>query len=385
MSKRNRGDANRREALRKSLEPSESGGFSTHSTKAVAKALGGRPVECTIIGYCRTFVFRFPGASLVAEEPVAPQRIYSHGNLKASIVSDLPAYFEQNPTESLHYSIDVSLRTSVRSIYEEAVEQANRQSPPEVPLFVVIEEYTGIPSTVLNRGECYMIDECRDGRAAIEGGREGEKVLFAERTTDGSWPDFHADMSVVNVVLTAVKVEQNVTSHIEELYNGFRFVSSERQAVFIRSTNISLNVEPISRLKLPDLREKADRIGTMLQRMGSDSEPTVPELFDSIILGKTKDDSYLRLWYLRLWQALEDAKRYLGYPQLDNLNTAVAGERTPAELREYRRDIAHWYTGKIDDAYLRDLQYTALELLRRKYRPTKDGELDRSERHLRQQ
>ena len=112
----------------------------------------------------------------------------------------------------------------------------------------------------------------------------------------------------------------------------------------------------------------------MLQGMMSDSEPAAPELFDSIILDKTEDDSYLRLWYLRLWQALEDAKKHLGYAQLYNLDTVIAGERTPKELREYRKDIAHWYTGKIDYAYLEDLQRTALELLRRKYHPTKDGE-----------
>ncbi len=102
-------------------------------------------------------------------------------------------------------------------------------------------------------------------------------------------------------------------------------------------------------------------------------------------MDKTKDDGYLRLWYLRFWQALEDAKRRLGYLQLDNLDTVIAGERTPKELKEYRNDIAHWHTGKRDNAYLRDLQYTALELLRRKSRSTKDGESGRSERRFRQQ
>ena len=33
-----------------------------------------------------------------------------------------PAYVEQEPIESLHYFIDMSLRTGVRSIYEEAIE-----------------------------------------------------------------------------------------------------------------------------------------------------------------------------------------------------------------------------------------------------------------------
>ena len=371
MSRRNRGNNNWRETLLKSLEPSEDGGFTTHSTKAVAKALGGRSVECTITGYCRTFVFRFPGAYLVAEEPVDPQLIYSHGGLKASIVSDLPAYFEQNPAASLHYSIAVILRASVRSIYEKSVEQANQQSHPQVPLFVVIEEYVKVPPTVLNNGECFMIDEYRDGKARIKGGREGEKALFAERTIDGSWPDFHADMSVVNVVLAAIKMEQNVTGHIEELHGSACFVNSEGQAVYIHpSPTISANPETISYLEPPALREKADRIGSMLQRMVSDSEPVASELFDSILLDRTEDDRYLRLWYLRLWQALEDGGSHLGYLQLDNCNEVLAGTRTPKELKQHRIAIAHWYTGRIDYEFLNNLQCTALELLRRKYRPT---------------
>ena len=172
-------------------------------------------------------------------------------------------------------------------------------------------------------------------------------------------------MSVVNVVLAAVKVEQNVTSHIQELYKCSCFVSSERQAVYTLSPTISASGRLGPSPEWPDLGEKADRIGALLQGMMSDSEPAVAELFDSILLDKTKDDSYLRLWYLRLWQALEDAKRHLGYPQLDNIDMVIAGERTPQELKEYRNDIAHWHTGKIDSAYLNDLQYTALELLRK--------------------
>ena len=367
MSRRNKGRKNRRETLQKSLEPSEGGGFTTHSNKAAAAALGGRPVACTITGYCRTFVFKFPSSYLVTEEPVAHQVIYARGGLKAAIVSDLPAYFEQESAESLHYSISVSLRASVRSIYEKAVEQSSRnwQSHPEVPLFVVIEEYAEVSPTVLNSGECFMIDEDR-----IKGGKEGERALVAYYAIDGSWPDFHADMSVVNMVLAAVKIEQNVTSHIEELCNHSCFISSEGQAVYIHpGATASGSPESISFLKPPDLREKAGRIEAILQGMRSDSEPAAAELFDSILLDKTKDDNYLRLWYLRLWQAAEDAKRHLGYPQLDNLDTVIAGKRTPKELTEYRNAIAHWYTGRIDYAHLGDLQRTAMELLRRKYRP----------------
>ena len=373
MSRRKKGDKkgrkNRGEDLRRSLEPSESGGFTTQGIQAIMKPSGGRPAECTITGHCQTFVFKFPGSYLVAEEPVNHQVIYSHDGLKASIVSDLLAYFEQDPAESHHYSIDVSLPAGVRSTYEKAVEQSNRQTDPKVPLFVVIEEDVEVPRTVLNRGECYTIDEYRNGMAIIEGGREGKRALCASRTIDGWWPDFHADMSVVNVVLAAVKMEQNVTRHIEALYNCSCFVSSEGQAVYTLSATVSLGrLEVTSRPKPPNLKKKADKIGALLQGMRSDSEPAMAELFDSIMLDKTEDDGYLRLWYLRLWQALEDAKEDLGYTQA-KIDTVIAGERTPRELTKYRNDIAHWHTGKIDPSYLGDLQHTALELLRRKYGP----------------
>lgn len=261
MNRQNRGIRNRRVTLLRSLEQSEDGGF---TIKGLVEHLDGRPVECTITGYCRTFVFEFPGSYLVAEEPVDHQAIYSSDGLKASIVSDLPAYFEQEPAKSLHYSIDVSLRSGIHSTYGKAVEQSNRQkTQSQVPLFLVIEEYAEIPPTVLNSGECLIIDECRDGEAIIEGGREGKSALLALRTIDGSWPDFHANMHIVNVVLAAVKVEQNITDHIENLYSCSCFVSSEKQAVYTLIPTISPpSVTKRSRLESPDSKEKGgqDRV-----------------------------------------------------------------------------------------------------------------------------
>ena len=316
MSRRNRGGKNRLETLRRSLESSRGGRLTPFGAELfMTGRLGGQPTECTITGHYHTFVFEFPDSYLISEKSVGHQVIYSHSGLKAAIVSDLPTYFEQEPAESLHYSIDVSLRASVHSIYEQAVEQANQQQPrPEVPLFVVIEEYADVSPTELSSHECFTIDECRDGEAIIEGGKEGKRALLAFPPSTGSWPDSHADMSIVNVVLAAVKVEQNVTNHIEELYSCSCLVSSEGQAVYTQNPTLSVSARLISHLVPPDLEEKADRIEAMLQGMMSDSEPAASELFDSILLDNTKDDSYLRLWYLRLWQALEDAKRHLGYP-----------------------------------------------------------------------
>ncbi len=296
-------------------------------------------------------------------EPADTQIVYSHDGTKVAIVSDLPAYFEQQPTESLHYSIDVSLRSEVHSTYAKAVEQGN----PKFPLFLVIEECKDVPPTDLNNGECFTIDEWRDGEALIEGGREGKRALLAIKTTDGSWPDFHTDTHTVNVVLAAVKVEQKVTHHIERLYSCSCFVSREGRAIHALIPTMSAAIGTASRLEPRNIQEKANRLELTLQAMMSDPQPVVQELFDSMVMDKTRDDSYLRLWYLRLWQAVEDAKKHLGCPQLRNINTVIAGKRTPKDLYDYRTEIAHWYTAKINHSYLNDLQYTAIELLGRKY------------------
>lgn len=376
MPRSSRRIGNRRQALLRSIEPSSGGGITTHGAQLMAKGLGGVPAECTITGYCRTSLFRYPGVYL--KEAVEHHILYSDASSKAAIVSDLADYFERPSGVSLHYSIDVSLRDGVRRTYQRAVEQAKQRANPDAPLFVAIEEYADVPSTVLNSGECFTIEECQGGTPIIEGGREGKECLLAFKTGDGSWPQFDSDSRTINMVLAAVMSEQNFTHHIEELYNCSCFVSSIGEAVHSMSPTMSATLQTASPLESEDVQERADGIASMLREMMSDPDPTARELFDSMVLDNTKDDGYLRLLYLRLWQALEDAGRHLGYPQLFNLTKGVGGKRTPKELKDYRNEIAHWYTGRIDFSLLSDLQCTAMELLRRKYRRTVGEEGDRS-------
>ena len=385
MNRRNWDRQKRREILERSLEPDQRGGITTAGAKLMATTpkLGGKLAECTIVGHCRTSVFEFPASYLVAEEPVDHQIIYSQAGFKAAIVSHLPAYFEQKTAESRHYSIDVSLRAGIRSTYEKAIKNCNRRTDPVVPLFLVIEEYAEIPPTMLNNGECFTIDEFHDGVAMVEGGREGERAFVAIRTVDGSWPDFRANMHMANVVLVAVKVEQNFTGHMEKLYSTSCFASSTGQAVHPLSPRFGpVSAQALSRLEPPELEEKVGRLASTLQVMMEDSEPVAAELFDSVLLDKTKDDNYLRLTYLRLWEALDDAirsarfrdiLRQMGCRQLWNTQVPIAGQKTPKDLYGHRKDIAHWNTGRADVSYLTALQKTALALLRKKYGANNDG------------
>ena len=365
--KRKKNIRHRRESLLKSLDSTDTGGMTTHAFKLAPP--GWLPAECTITGYCRTSIFEFPGSYLI--EHVNPRRIYSGGGLTAAIVSALPAYFEEKPADSLHFGIDVSLRAWTRATYDEAVEETSSKPQRTLPLFLVVQEYRKGTPTILNSGECFTIDEFRDGEERIEGGREGERALVAIKTTDGSWPDIPTDTHAINVVLAAVKAEQDYAQHIELRYRCSCFVSTEGQAVYTVVPRIGQpSVRTKNRIDSSEMQNKAGRIASMLQHMVSEAEPAALELFDALLLDKTKDDEYLRLWYLRLWQAVEDAGGHLGYPQLSNVTDVIAGDRTPKELKNYRNQIAHWYTAIINFSYVSDLQHTAIELLRRKYRPT---------------
>ena len=369
---------NWRESLQKSIKLTKTGGISTHAAKVAAAAMGGRPAECTITGYCHTLIFEYPGSNL--KEADTHQVIYSQNGFTAAIVSDLPAYFEQTSAESLHYSINVALRDGVRSTYEKVTEQANRQNHPKVPLFLVIDEYKDVPKTVLNSGECFSVVENRKREAVSRGGGDDERALIAFKTVDGSWPDDHTDIQTLNVVLAAVKAEQNVTDHIEILNRNFCFVDSEAEAVHpLYFSGREARGKTSHHLDSKEFRDKADRIKSMLQEMMLETEPSALELFDSVLLDKNWDDNYLRLWYLRLWQAIDDSKKHLGHPQLFNKTKVIAGKMTPKKLKEYRDEIAHWHTGKLDYPHLQNLQYTAMELLRRKYQPSQCTDSDSSE------
>ena len=370
MSKSNRRAKDRRESVLKSLEKKPSGGFTTHAAKDMFARRGGTAAVCTITHYCRTTVFEYPGCHLASEEPDLHEVICEDEAFRAAVVSDLTAYFQESCSEFPHYAIDVSLRDGVDRIYSKEVSQ---QKATNVPIFLVIEQYESVPVTTFENGECFLIDERRDGEAVIEGGREGERALLVVRTINGEWPDFSPAMQAVNTVLAAVKVEQNVTHHIDELYSCSCFVSDDGRAVYTFHPTMSIGYGA-GRVSSPTdadgLQKKLAGVRSIHLGLQRDSvtTPQVAELIDSVLLDKTQDDGYFRLWYLRLWQAAADAKRLLGQPKFGEDLTIIAGKLTPKELKDYRNSIAHWWTGKVDFSFVTGIQQTVLELLRRKYR-----------------
>ena len=371
MSKSSRRAKDRRKSVLNSLEKKPSGGLTTYAAELMFARRGGTAAVCTISHYCQTTVFKYPGCHLTSEKPDVHEVICEDEAFRAAVVSDLTAYFQENPSGFPHYAIDVSLRDGVDRVCRE---KAGQEASPNVPIFLVIEQYESVPATTFESGECFLIDEYRDGQAVIEGGREGERALLVVRTINGAWPDFSPTMQAVNTVLAAVKVEQDVTRHIDELYSCSCFVSDDRQAVytFHPTMNIGYCGANVSStvVDAKGLRDKVTGVRSIYDGLRRDSVtmPQVAELVDSVLLDNTQDDRYFRLWYLRLWQAVVDAKRLLGQPKFEDDPNTIAGKLTPKKFKQHRHNIAHWWTGKVDFSFVTGIQQTVLELLRRKYR-----------------
>ena len=340
------------------------GGFTTHAAAKMAEGIGGVLTTCTITGHCQTFIFELPGCYLVAKSTVGAHVIYSADGFTAAVVSDLLAYFEHSGTTSTHYSLDVSLRKEVARVYKQ---ERVRQSDPQAPIFLVVEQHEHVPTITLDK-ECFVVDG-----SYLQGGEKGDQALLAIRTVDGSWPDFSPDTHAVNLVLAAVKVEQNVTCYTIEHCATSCFVTDDGRAVATVAPRMNivyggLRVE--SRLEEKDLESKVDRIRLTLEGIRKDAaaKPQIAELMEAVLLDRSEDDKYFRLWYLRLWQALNDARKLIRASEFTS-GEIIAGKKTVNELRDYRNQIAHWWTGRLDFSYADDIQRTVVKLLRSKYGP----------------
>ena len=338
------------------------GGFTTHAAAKMAEGIGGVLTTCTITGHHQTFIFELPGCYLVAEGTVGAHVIYSADGFTAAVVSDLLAYFEHGGTTSTHYALDVSLREKVARVYEQ---ERLQQSDPQVPIFLVVEQQEQVPTTTLDK-ECFVVDGSH-----LQGGKKGDQALLAIRTVDGSWPDFSPDTHAVNLVLAAVKVEQNLTCYIIEHCAKSCFVTDEGRAVATIAPRMDIvygGLRVKSRLEEKDLETKVDRIRLALKGIQRDAtaKPQIAELMEAVLLDRSKDDKYFRLWYLRLWQALMDARKLIRVSKFTP-GEIVAGKKTINELHNYRDRIAHWWTGRLDASYADDIQRTVVKLLRSRY------------------
>ena len=330
---------------------------------------GSKEFPCTISGYCRTQIFEFPGIDFHPDGDEPHHAIHESPQVRASIVSNLVDYFEDLPF-SKHYAISPSLRQMVG----ETDEKIKSQQKGQVPVYLVIEEYHQLTPVGMVKGECSISDEVvvRDGKKEqmLVGGREGGKFITAWATTDGAWPELPNDQQSVNMILAGVRVGQRTPDPIRRYLDHSGLVTDDDRFVGMIRPTASARASVDTPMDTTAYRDRASQIRRAIAAMEKDIDaPHMALLVNSMYRDDYKDDAYQRLHYLQLWQSLsEAARKYLSYQgDIREDNVVVAGKKTLLELRDYRNDIAHWWTDTIDENFLADLQRTINELIHRKY------------------
>ena len=367
MARKDRSVAERQKSLQPlALEPQ----FSRYGVRQMFENLGGKEINCTIDGYCRTQIFEFPRIDFRPESNEPHHAIYQSSSIQAYVVTDLLGYFE-NSSRSKHYAISPSLRYRVGETYE----KIKLQQKDRVPVFLVIEESCQLTPVEMVKGECFIVDEVvlEDGQTKdyLNGGREGEQFITAHPTVDGAWPELPNNQQRINMILAGVRVGQLTQGPIHKYLDMDCLVTDDGRFVNMMRLTASARLSTTMPMDSTAYRAKVAEIRHALVAMERDLiVPHIALLFNAMYCDELKADSYQRLQYLALWQSLAEAgAKHLNY-QGKNIREdkrVVAGKKTLLELRDYRDDIAHWWTNAIDGNFLADLQRTINELVRHKY------------------
>ena len=354
----------------KSLEPAPS---EAHFTLAGAQVMyagaQGKELFCTIGEYCRTQIFEFPGIDFHPDGDEPHHSIYSSPSVQASVTSNLVSYFV-NSKSSKHYDISPSLR----HIVAETDEKIKSQQKGHVPVFLVIEERSQLTPVEMVKGECNIWDEMMERNGEIVprliGGREGKEFITAWATIDGEWPELPSNQHLVNMILAGVRVGQQTADPIRKYVEQDCLVTDDGRFVVMMRPTMSARASTSAPMGSAAFRDRVAEIERGIAALEQDiTAPHMALLVNSMYRDDYKDDTYQRLHYLQLWQSLSEAgRKYLGYQgNIREDKVVVAGNRTLEELKDYRDDIAHWWTDTIDENFLANLYRTLNELVHRKY------------------
>ena len=315
--------------------------------------------KCTINRLCRTQLFEFFGAVLDEDASPVPHVIFQTTSFRVTIVSD-PCVFLKQSEFSPHYSASYSLRKEVQDV----LARIKKQSKGHVDrLFLVIEEYKTIQPTDMHNGECLVLDE-----GVMKGGTKGRDAILALRSADGAWPDESTDTVLENIVLAAVKAEQDIAYGVKALADHLNFLECNGSIVHIQEGYGDFKFGALRANRRMDddkVRLKAERIRAGIEVMRRKSGvPALSELITALRLQDSDDKKYLCLWYLRLWEAASAASSDIGERQFGNPEGTNGDRGSRREQLEHRNDIAHGRADEIDYRAFDSLQRDVLKLLR---------------------
>ena len=314
----------------------------------------GDPFACHLSEYMRTIVYKMP-AHIVREGHLSPIIVHDTDDFRAAIASDPLSYLRESDFSD-QYSLDASFPIAL----EEKIGMTSNDSGKRI--FVVIQIKQDIKSFSAVGGQC------------IKRKHEGTEVLLIADCDDAPAPRPDPRMRSVDTILAAAKVEFGITEGFEKAFDAGCYKTDKGDCVHPYNIEFRVGgVTLLSPISLEDLTAKAEAVGVLATQMTASIEggnqagrrrripgfgTRLEDLIGALRLEPSLDDAYLRLWYLQLWDRLEefgDAFR----PRLQVMNNPNLGAE-----KTHRNDIAHRGVEKMDAELLASFQRQIFHILK---------------------
>ncbi len=318
-------------------------------TTTLVRTMGGVPFPCHITEYLQTTILKVPTYK-VGKGHIAPCTVKKTNDFKASIVTN-PVSYLLSDSFSNHRLVDRNFEKALKRNCKED------EDKPEKTIFVVVQLKEDMGSYPVVDGQCamflhenvkiYKIFDCSGARAPL--------------------PKDLADK--ISVVLTAVKAELEITDALEKAFDASCFNTQENKCVTKGELSASVRLQLVSPISSHDLSTRSQSIKDFVARIESEiNQPSqnrpqhfgerLRELTRALQLEPTTEDTFLRLWYLQLWERtveLGDSFR----PRLQLLN-----DQDLRDEKQHRNDIAHYRVNALDWSMFRSLQRKVFGILK---------------------
>ena len=338
-----------RAALRKaSQEKKPGGGLFLGGARVAAEAFnpeGSGFLVREIVAYKATRIFHAP---MNWPEESGDWWVRIPGETReysATLTSELTDYLE-SASKLGQFGIDPRLR--------EAVEDVEKRAGTSKEAYLVVEENGQITECRMDRGECWQ---------GPDGGRDGV-VIF--KTSGGTWPTFSEQVERDTSLLAAMRTMTKAAHPFELHARSVCYITDHGEPAHpvIFETNFAYGGVRVTR---PIVGGKvagwANQLGEGSGRLLRESiDPAVKELLAAIRLDKPRGEEHLRLWYLRLWQALIDVGLYCEKQEVKRHLKGLETQQRWKDLKEHRNAVAHWWTDSVDYEKVADLHRFAVEV-----------------------
>ena len=313
----------------------------------------GIPYPCHLSTYMHTIVYEIPGYFVAEDDEISPAVIHDTYGFRATIATG-PVGFIESETFLNQYNLDTGLREELNRVNDENATQADRR------LYVVIQFKEDMEAAPAVAGQCV--------KTSLD---DGTEFICIWDCDDAPVRKPNQRTRSINTALAAIKMEYEVTEGFKRVVNKGCYLSDTDECVHRSGMNISAwpsVLSLITKKDIADRSEKSRQLAAAIEesiesgkrrsrgKSSSDFGRRLEDLIEGLLLEPSTDDSYLRLWFLRLCHRAERFGKTCKW-QLRN---------EQKEVRAYRDKVAHPGVEKIDWAVLKSFQKELFRVIRSK-------------------